>query len=74
MNYEEKYVETIIEDVRDGKIVVPEFQRTFVWDTEMIAELADSLYKEYPIGMLIFWEKDNEFYIIDGLQRILSFS
>jgi len=23
--------------------------------------------------MLIFWEKDNEFYIIDGLQRILSF-
>ncbi|HIP62758.1 MAG TPA: DUF262 domain-containing protein [Archaeoglobus profundus] len=64
MNYEEKYVETIIEDVRDGKIVVPEFQRTFVWDTEMIAELADSL----------FWEKDNEFYIIDGLQRILSFS
>ena len=73
MNYEEKNVETIIEEAREGKIVLPEFQRAFVWDSEMIAELADSLYKEYPIGMLIFWEKDDKLYVIDGLQRILSF-
>ncbi len=43
-----------------GDIAIPEFQRAFEWDAKRVAELADSLYKGYPIGMLIFWEKEDE--------------
>ena len=38
-----------------GKYVLPEFQRTFVWDPQKIRALWESLYDGYPIGQLMFW-------------------
>lgn len=39
-----------------GDIVLPEFQRPFVWKRKQILELMDSIYKNYPIGSLLVWE------------------
>lgn len=42
--------------VREGDIVLPEFQRPFVWKRRQILDLMDSIYKNYPIGSLLVWE------------------
>lgn len=42
--------------VLTGDIILPEFQRPFVWKRRQILELMDSIYKNYPIGSLLVWE------------------
>lgn len=42
--------------VLDGDIILPEFQRPFVWKRKQILELVDSIYRNYPIGSLLVWE------------------
>ena len=44
-----------VQEVYLGKYVLPEFQRTFVWDYEKVKSLWESLYDGYPIGQLMFW-------------------
>ena len=42
--------------VLSGDIVLPEFQRPFVWKRHQILELLDSIYRNYPIGSMLVWE------------------
>jgi hypothetical protein len=42
--------------VLDGDIVLPQFQRAFVWKKRQIIDLVDSIYRNYPIGSLLVWE------------------
>lgn len=42
--------------VLTADIILPEFQRPFVWKRRQILELMDSIYKNYPIGSLLVWE------------------
>ncbi len=74
MAYEKRKIFELVNDAENGAIETPEFQRAFVWDAKRVAEFVDSIYKEYPIGMLIFWKRPNENvnYVVDGLQRITS--
>lgn len=39
-----------------GDIVLPEFQRPFVWKRHQILELLDSIYRNYAIGSMLVWE------------------
>ena len=39
-----------------GDIILPEFQRPLVWKRSQILELADSIYRNYPIGSMLLWE------------------
>lgn len=41
-------------DKRD--IVLPEFQREYVWTRDQAKQLVASLMKEYPLGSLLFWK------------------
>ena len=41
--------------IRDGTLLIPQFQRDFVWNMKNSAELIDSIIKGYPIGTFIFW-------------------
>ncbi len=74
MAYENKKIFELVNEAESGGVETPEFQRAFVWDAKRVAEFVDSIYKGYPIGMLIFWRRPNENvkYIVDGLQRITS--
>lgn len=45
----------IVDKVEDGYIVIPRFQREFVWPPEATAKLFDSILKGYPIGTFTFW-------------------
>lgn len=44
----------IVKEIDSGKIVLPEFQRDFVWDTERTYDLFDSLIKDVFIGSIIY--------------------
>ncbi|MGW3897931.1 GmrSD restriction endonuclease domain-containing protein [Micromonospora profundi] len=48
-------IRRILEQVQNGTIRIPAFQRGFVWDAERVAYLMDSIYKGYPFGSLILW-------------------
>ncbi|MFC9966860.1 DUF262 domain-containing protein [Nocardia ignorata] len=39
-----------------GEIVLPKYQRAFVWTPQQILELLDSVLRNYPIGSMLLWE------------------
>lgn len=49
---------SIINDIDEGSIKIPTFQRDFVWGKTQVAELLNSIYEGYPIGSFIFWQTD----------------
>ncbi|WP_436910216.1 GmrSD restriction endonuclease domain-containing protein [Halosimplex marinum] len=49
----------LVDKVEANEIVLPEFQREYVWGKDQAKELMKSLYKEYPIGSLLIWETEN---------------
>lgn len=88
LKHETAQVRAIIHDFRDGKLVVPEFQRAYVWPPNRAAKLMDSLYHNYPISSLLVWESEDDVevrrhepqralgaslgWLIDGQQRVLT--
>ena len=46
----------VMQDISNNKYVLPSIQREYVWDTEQIETLFDSLMQDYPIGAFLFWE------------------
>jgi len=41
------------------KILIPTFQREFVWNPENILKLWDSIFRFYPIGSILYWVTDS---------------
>ncbi len=51
-----KQFSTLINDIKSGRLKIPQFQRNFVWEIKKSANLLDSIIKGYPIGTFIFWK------------------
>jgi uncharacterized protein with ParB-like and HNH nuclease domain len=51
-------IKEAIENISKRHYVLPSIQREFVWDTEQIETLFDSLMRDYPIGTFLFWKVD----------------
>lgn len=47
---------SLLNDIEQGLIKIPQFQRDFVWSKEQSAKLMDSIIKGYPIGTFILWK------------------
>ena len=78
----------LIEEIRHGKIALPDIQRPFVWSAAQVRDLFDSMYRGYPVGTLMFWETGADagvrqvgggehdgvarLLIVDGQQRLTS--
>src|SRR5262249_44453853 len=45
-----------LDAIEHRELVLPEFQREYVWDLEQAKQLMVSLYRSYPTGSLLFWE------------------
>ena len=54
----------VMKDISADKYVLPSIQREYVWDTDQIETLFDSLMRGYPIGTFLFWEINKE-HVID---------
>ncbi len=48
-------IESLAQRVFDGDILLPKFQRDFVWNRDQILNLFDSVSKNYPIGSILLW-------------------
>ena len=46
----------VVQWASQGMLDIPEFQRDFVWKPQDVKRLADSLYRDYPIGSFLLWE------------------
>jgi len=46
-------------NIKDGKYVMPAFQRQFVWSMYQIEKLWDSIMLDYPIATFLHWKIDN---------------
>lgn len=66
-------IQALVEDIRDGRILLPELQRKYVWKSPQVRDLFDSLYRGYPSGQLLIWEtKDipySQTLSVDGLDE-----
>jgi len=81
MAIEQVKVREIVERAVSKEWDIPEFQREFVWDPEQVKLLAESLYRDYPIGSFLLWDSSAyqeaktakgsqaSLWIVDGQQR-----
>ncbi len=46
----------LLNEIKDGQIVLPDLQRDFVWDNNQIRMLFDSIMRGYPFGSILLWE------------------
>ncbi|MEW6151210.1 MAG: DUF262 domain-containing protein, partial [Pseudomonadota bacterium] len=83
-------IKDIIEDYRSGRLVIPEFQREYVWKKSRAPHLIDSIYRSFPISALLLWSSDSDVrsrrrdprpvrsrsvsWLIDGQQRVITLS
>lgn len=51
----------LIQDVKNGRIGLPDLQRPFVWKDNKVRELLDSMLKGFPIGYIMLWESPEDY-------------
>ena len=49
---------TVLDQVDNGTMLLPEFQRGYVWNRDQVRGLMRSVYRDYPVGALLIWETD----------------
>ena len=80
-------ISTILDQIDLGAIVLPVFQRGYVWNRDQVRRLMESLYCGHPVGTLLTWVTNAENathrgegqmqqghvrLLLDGQQRITS--
>lgn len=53
-------VGTLLDLIDNGAIVLPEFQRGYVWNRDQVRAFMRSLYRRYPVGSLLIWRTRSE--------------
>lgn len=51
----------LINDVKIGRIGLPDLQRPFVWKDNKVRDLLDSMLKGFPIGYIMLWESPSNY-------------
>jgi Protein of unknown function DUF262 len=77
----------ILDQIDSGSVLLPEFQRGYVWNRDQVRGLMRSLYRRYPVGGLLTWETQADgsavrgeaattptlrVLILDGQQRVTT--
>lgn len=59
--------------IESGAIVIPGFQRLYVWDLRKASKLIESILMGLPIPQIFLYEAaKNSFLVIDGQQRLMT--
>jgi hypothetical protein len=53
-------IKKAIDNISSQKYLLPAIQREFVWDTDQITRLFDSLMRGYPINSFLLWQIKDE--------------
>ena len=77
----------LLDSIDNGTVVLPEFQRGYVWSRDQVKGLFQSLYQGFPVGGLLIWETQADAaalrssdtagpktvkLLLDGQQRVTS--
>lgn len=54
-------VADLLNDIKNGRIGLPDLQRPFVWKDNKVRDLLDSMIKGYPIGYVVLWSSPDEY-------------
>lgn len=79
-------ISELLGDVRTGEILLPEFQRGYVWKSSQVRGLAQSLYRKHPTGHFLTWKTSkptkvrggevsqdgHSLLLLDGQQRLTT--
>ena len=49
-------INNVIQEIDSKRYLLPSIQREFVWGTDQIEKLFDSLMRDYPIRSFLFWK------------------
>lgn len=47
-----------LNEIENGVVQIPSFQRDYVWSRDDIKDLFDSIKNRYPIGSILFWKPE----------------
>ncbi len=84
--HEVRSIQDLLSQIRRGEILLPEFQRGYVWSRAQVRGLAQSLYRKHPTGHLLIWKTykpsavrggevrgdGHSLLLLDGQQRLTS--
>lgn len=65
-------VSSILDHIDSGFIVLPEFQRGYVWNRDQVRGFFDSLYRRHPVGGLLVWTTKAEGAVVRGDGKVAA--
>ncbi|MDI1366456.1 MAG: DUF262 domain-containing protein [bacterium] len=54
------FMTAVLDDIANGKLLIPRFQRPLVWKWEQRRDLLSSIYEGLPVGALLLWISDGD--------------
>ena len=57
---------TILDQIDAGSMLLPEFQRGYVWNRDQVRGLMKSMYHGFPVGALLVWETEGSGQAVRG--------
>ena len=57
MGVDSRQISELVAKVDRHDLVLPEMQRRYVWRSTQVRDLFDSLYRGYPVGSVLVWER-----------------
>jgi hypothetical protein len=84
--HEVRTIAELLNQIRRSEILLPEFQRGYVWNSDQVRGLMQSLYHKHPTGHLLVWKTykpspvrggeaardGHSLLLLDGQQRLTS--
>jgi len=61
----EKTVQELVNAIERGELLLPEMQRQYVWKGPRVRDLLDSLYRDYPSGVILTWQTSENVELTD---------
>lgn len=67
-------LELLSQKYADGEIVIPDFQRNYVWPVKKASKLIESFLLGLPVPQIFLYQeaKNRDLLVVDGQQRLLS--
>ena len=53
-------IDELARRILNGDILLPKFQRSFVWERPQIIDLLDSIARNFPVGSILLWQSRQE--------------
>jgi Protein of unknown function DUF262 len=67
--HEVRTIAELLNQIRRNEILLPEFQRGYVWNSDQVRGLMQSLYRKHPTGHLLIWRRYNPRRRVAGRRR-----